>query len=159
MRFATPSYLAWSYSGSWRQIMKTVKILFFCHLAALLFGLGGMLIALPHPELWANNAFGVEVFNFGIRYAGSPHSLRRGDHAAVRPAIRRQAQDAHLLCGGDVDSALHGIARHQHRLSFRAILLYQFPGLQDSGPCSLFHSALLVLHGFHLVYPGERNHR
>src|SRR5579884_4228923 len=75
MRFATPSYLAWSYSGSWRQIMKTVKILFFCHLAALLFGLGGMLIALPHPELWANNAFGVEVFNFGIRYAGSLHIL------------------------------------------------------------------------------------
>jgi putative membrane protein len=55
--------------------MKTVKILFFCHLAALLFGLGGMLIALPHPELWANNAFGVEVFNFGIRYAGSLHIL------------------------------------------------------------------------------------
>lgn len=55
--------------------MRTVKILFFCHLAALLFGLGGLLIALPHPELWGNNPFAVEVFNFGIGYAGSLHIL------------------------------------------------------------------------------------
>ncbi len=55
--------------------MRTVKILFFCHLAALIFGLGGLLIALPHPELWDNNPFAVEVFNFGIRYAGSLHIL------------------------------------------------------------------------------------
>jgi putative membrane protein len=55
--------------------MRTVKILFFCHLAALLFGLGGLLIALPHPELWDNNPFAEEVFNFGIRYAGSLHIL------------------------------------------------------------------------------------
>ena len=55
--------------------MRTVKILFFCHLAALVFGLGGLLIALPHPELWDNSPFAVEVFNFGIRYAGSLHIL------------------------------------------------------------------------------------
>ncbi|HLI05907.1 MAG TPA: carotenoid biosynthesis protein [Ktedonobacteraceae bacterium] len=55
--------------------MRTIKILFFCHLAALLFGLGGLLIALPHPELWDNSPFAVEVFNFGIRYAGSLHIL------------------------------------------------------------------------------------
>jgi uncharacterized membrane protein/1-acyl-sn-glycerol-3-phosphate acyltransferase len=55
--------------------MRTIKILFFCHLAALVFGLGGLLIALPHPELWANNPFAVEVFNFGISYAGSLHIL------------------------------------------------------------------------------------
>ncbi|HLH62785.1 MAG TPA: carotenoid biosynthesis protein [Ktedonobacteraceae bacterium] len=55
--------------------MKTIKILFVCHLAALLFGLGGLLIALPHPELWANSPFAVEVFNFGIVYAGSLHIL------------------------------------------------------------------------------------
>lgn len=55
--------------------MRTVKILFFCHLAALLFGLGGLLIALPHPELWRNNPFAVEVFNFGIAYAGPLHIL------------------------------------------------------------------------------------
>lgn len=55
--------------------MRTVKILFYCHLAALLFGLGGLLIALPHPELWDKSPFAVEVFNFGIRYAGSLHIL------------------------------------------------------------------------------------
>lgn len=55
--------------------MRTVKILFFCHLAALVFGLGGLLIAMPHPELWDNSPFAVEVFNFGIRYAGSLHIL------------------------------------------------------------------------------------
>jgi uncharacterized membrane protein/1-acyl-sn-glycerol-3-phosphate acyltransferase len=55
--------------------MKTVKILFYCHLAALAFGLAGLLIALPHPELWDHNAYGAEVFNFGIRYAGSLHIL------------------------------------------------------------------------------------
>ncbi|MFL5657563.1 MAG: carotenoid biosynthesis protein [Ktedonobacteraceae bacterium] len=55
--------------------MRTVKILFYFHLAALMFGLGGLLIALPHPELWDNNPFAVEVFNFGTRYAGSLHIL------------------------------------------------------------------------------------
>lgn len=55
--------------------MRTVKILFFCHIAALLFGLGGLLIALPHPELWDNSPLAVEVFNFGLRYAGSLHIL------------------------------------------------------------------------------------
>lgn len=55
--------------------MRTIKILFICHLAALVFGLGGLLIALPHPELWDNNPFAIEVFNFGIRYAGSLHIL------------------------------------------------------------------------------------
>ena len=55
--------------------MRTVKILFICHLAALVFGLGGLLIALPHPELWAGNPSAVQVFNFGITYAGSLHIL------------------------------------------------------------------------------------
>ena len=55
--------------------MRTVKILFFCHLAALVFGLGGLLIAMPHPELWDNSPLAVEVFNFGISYAGSLHIL------------------------------------------------------------------------------------
>lgn len=55
--------------------MRTIKILFFCHLAALVFGIGGLLVALPHPQLWDNSPFAVEVFNFGIRYAGSLHIL------------------------------------------------------------------------------------
>jgi uncharacterized membrane protein/1-acyl-sn-glycerol-3-phosphate acyltransferase len=55
--------------------VRTVKILFLCHLAALVFGLGGLLIALPHPELWDTNPNGIAVFDFGIRYAGSLHIL------------------------------------------------------------------------------------
>jgi uncharacterized membrane protein/1-acyl-sn-glycerol-3-phosphate acyltransferase len=55
--------------------MKTVKFLFLCHLAALVFGLGGLLVALPHPELWDTNPNAAEVFNFSISYAGSLHIL------------------------------------------------------------------------------------
>jgi uncharacterized membrane protein len=55
--------------------MRVVKILFFCHLAALVFGIAGLLVMLPHPELWSWNPYLVEVFDFGIRYAGSLHIL------------------------------------------------------------------------------------
>lgn len=53
--------------------MRIVKILFVCHIAALIFGLAGLLIALPHPELWSSSPFAGQVFNFGITYAGSLH--------------------------------------------------------------------------------------
>src|SRR5579884_2531838 len=55
--------------------MKAVKILFCCHLAALVFGLAGLLIAMPHPELWDHSVSGAQIFTFGIRYAGSLHIL------------------------------------------------------------------------------------
>jgi uncharacterized membrane protein/1-acyl-sn-glycerol-3-phosphate acyltransferase len=55
--------------------MRTIKILFLCHLGALVFGLVGLLVMLPHPELWDSSPSGTEVFNFGIRYAGSLHIL------------------------------------------------------------------------------------
>ena len=55
--------------------MRVVKILFFCHLAALVFGIAGLLLMLPHPELWSWNPFLIEVFDFGIRYAGSLHII------------------------------------------------------------------------------------
>src|SRR3954447_14703906 len=55
--------------------MKAVKILFCCHLAALTFGLAGLLIALPHPELWNKTPYGIHVFTFGMHYAGSLHIL------------------------------------------------------------------------------------
>lgn len=53
--------------------MRTVKGLFFAHLGALVFGLAGLLIALPHPELWSENPTLGVVFSLGIRYAGSLH--------------------------------------------------------------------------------------
>jgi len=55
--------------------MRSIKVLFLCHILALTFGLAGLLIALPHPELWQNSPTGVAFFNFGIRYAGSLHIL------------------------------------------------------------------------------------
>jgi uncharacterized membrane protein/1-acyl-sn-glycerol-3-phosphate acyltransferase len=55
--------------------MRIVKILFGCHLIALLFGLAGLLIALPHPQLWQQNAHAGEVFSFGMHDAGSLHIL------------------------------------------------------------------------------------
>jgi uncharacterized membrane protein/1-acyl-sn-glycerol-3-phosphate acyltransferase len=55
--------------------MRVVKILFLCHLAALLFGIAGLLVMLPHPELWSWNPYLIEVFNFGISYAGSLHII------------------------------------------------------------------------------------
>jgi uncharacterized membrane protein len=55
--------------------MRTLKILFLCHILALVFGLAGLLIALPHPELWQSSSTGLAVFQFGIRYAGSLHIL------------------------------------------------------------------------------------
>ena len=55
--------------------MRVVKILFLCHLAALLFGGAGLLVILPRPELWSWNPYLIEVFNFGISYAGSLHII------------------------------------------------------------------------------------
>lgn len=45
------------------------------HLAALVFGLAGLLIAIPNPELWADSDLGVRVYEFGMRYAGSLHII------------------------------------------------------------------------------------
>jgi len=43
------------------------------HLAALAFGLGGLLIALPNPQLWADSEMGARTFDFGMKYGGSLH--------------------------------------------------------------------------------------
>ncbi|MBA2754618.1 MAG: carotenoid biosynthesis protein [Chloroflexia bacterium] len=45
------------------------------HVMALVFGLGGLLIALPNPELWSDSATGRDVFDFGMTYAGSMHII------------------------------------------------------------------------------------
>lgn len=53
--------------------MLLARALLVAHAAALLFGLGGMLIALPNPRLWAGSQLGTQTFTFGIQYAGSLH--------------------------------------------------------------------------------------
>ncbi|MGA7669241.1 MAG: carotenoid biosynthesis protein [Nitrolancea sp.] len=55
--------------------MTTIRSLFGGHLIALAFGLGGLLIALPHPELWSGSRFAAQVFSFGMTYAGSLHII------------------------------------------------------------------------------------
>ncbi|WP_376795592.1 carotenoid biosynthesis protein [Thermogemmatispora sp.] len=55
--------------------MRVVKLLFICHLAALVFALGGLLIILPHPELWNSSPLGVRIFQFALHWAGSLHIL------------------------------------------------------------------------------------
>ncbi len=55
--------------------MKSVRGLFVGHLIALAFGLGGLLVALPHPELWSGSRGATRVFDFGMTYAGSLHIL------------------------------------------------------------------------------------
>lgn len=49
--------------------------LFIAHLTALIFGLIGILIMLPNPELWSGDPNGVRVFNFSIKYAGAIHII------------------------------------------------------------------------------------
>jgi uncharacterized membrane protein len=55
--------------------MRLVYALLCAHGAALVFGLAGMLIAVPHPELWSSSPAGREVFAFGMQYAGSLHMV------------------------------------------------------------------------------------
>lgn len=55
--------------------MKLAWILLVGHATALLFGLGGMLIALPHPELWSSSPLGQQAFLFGMQYAGPLHMV------------------------------------------------------------------------------------
>lgn len=55
--------------------MKLARAFFVAHLAALLFGLGGLLIALPNPQLWGDDANARRVFDFGMDYGGSLHII------------------------------------------------------------------------------------
>ncbi|MBV9601269.1 MAG: carotenoid biosynthesis protein [Chloroflexi bacterium] len=55
--------------------MTVARLLLIGHAVALVFGLGGMLIALPHPELWSSEPVGRQVFAFGMQYAGPLHMV------------------------------------------------------------------------------------
>lgn len=47
--------------------------LFVAHLVALVFGLVGILIMLPNPELWSGDPNAVRVFDFSMKHAGALH--------------------------------------------------------------------------------------
>lgn len=51
------------------------SILFVAHLAALIFGLVGILVMLPNPDLWANDPNAVKVFDWSMEHAGATHIL------------------------------------------------------------------------------------
>jgi putative membrane protein len=53
--------------------MRLVWGLLIGHLTALVFGLAGLLIALPNPRLWADSPLGVATFRFGMEHAGGLH--------------------------------------------------------------------------------------
>jgi len=55
--------------------MRVAWLLLVGHAVALVFGLAGMLIALPHPELWAGSRLGAQTFAFGMQYAGPLHII------------------------------------------------------------------------------------
>lgn len=55
--------------------MKLVASLLCVHLLGLAFGLGGLLIVLPHPELWAGSTAASTVFTFGMQHGGAVHIL------------------------------------------------------------------------------------
>jgi putative membrane protein len=52
---------------------KLANGLLAAHILALVFGLAGMLIALPNPHLWASSELGRAVFSFGMEHAGALH--------------------------------------------------------------------------------------
>jgi putative membrane protein len=55
--------------------MKLARLLLIGHLAALVFGLAGLLIALPNPQWWAGDPRAQQVFDFGMSYGGATHIL------------------------------------------------------------------------------------
>ena len=92
--------------------MTVARLLLIGHAAALLFGLAGMLIALPHPELWASSPLGQQVFVFGMQYAGSLHMLLGAAamlaFGVVALGWRRTAIFFALACGLSLSAELIG---------------------------------------------------
>jgi carotene biosynthesis associated membrane protein len=53
--------------------MSLPLVIFVAHLAALVFGLIGMLVMIPNPWLWAGSPALVPVFGWSMQYAGALH--------------------------------------------------------------------------------------
>ncbi len=58
-----------------RPLMKWATWLLIGHLVALAFGLAGLLIAIPNPELWRDSATALRTYEFGMKYGGATHIL------------------------------------------------------------------------------------
>lgn len=55
--------------------MRLPVILLAAHIAALLFGVAGLLIALPNPQWWSGDPLAMRAFEFGMNYGGAAHIL------------------------------------------------------------------------------------
>jgi putative membrane protein len=55
--------------------MRLIRFLFISHLLALCFGLAGLLVALPNPQLWADSRNAAWIFGVSMQYAGPLHIL------------------------------------------------------------------------------------
>jgi len=53
--------------------MRVARYLLIAHGVAVGFALLGILVALPHPEIWSSWSWAGSVFSFGMNYAGSLH--------------------------------------------------------------------------------------
>ncbi len=77
---------------------KLPWIVLVAHLGALVFGLIGLLIMLPNPDLWSSDPNAVKVFDWSMEHAGATHIvLRRNRHGTVRMVGHRLAQDRNLF--------------------------------------------------------------
>jgi len=92
--------------------MRLARWLLVAHAAALLFGLAGMLIALPHPELWSSSPLGQQVFAIGMQDAGALHMLLGAAamlaFGSVALGRRRTAIFFLLACGLSLGAELIG---------------------------------------------------
>ena len=57
------------------HVVRVAYTLLIAHVAAVVFGLIGMLIALRYPELWSGTGVGEMLFSFGMRHGGALHIL------------------------------------------------------------------------------------
>jgi uncharacterized membrane protein len=55
--------------------MRFARGLLAAHGVALAFALIGLLIAIPHPELWSEMPGASSIFRFGMEYAGALHII------------------------------------------------------------------------------------
>jgi carotene biosynthesis associated membrane protein len=86
--------------------MRLARVLLVAHLSALIFGLAGLLIALPHPELWAGDKQAARVFDFGMKYAGSLHIVLGAAAMAAFGVVAIGWRRTAIFCGCAVPISL-----------------------------------------------------
>ena len=62
-------------SARYRSAGRWTNWMIVGHVFALIFGLLGLLIAVPNPELWADSNWGATVYSWGMQYAGGLHII------------------------------------------------------------------------------------